>query len=294
MTFKPEDIHDHMELRGADGVPYIVLRDAKPGCFVVFECIDNGLRAFMGIMSAAKMAETLNKYSLTRRKELFEPKDIVDGLAVMHPEGSKPVYVEVDNGTVSICTRPDAEGLPVSFDMSIQKTCDFLNENNYIRHEEDASDMTYDGPRSQKIADYREEIAALHATPAVPLVTMDKQYKTACGYDVTIYKTDVKSTNHPVHGAYTAGDGLAYVEQWTSTGKSNPSCLNPPPVCNLDLIECKPVHTVTRWFCLYKSGSLNMLETEDAIRERIKAMPGGSEPIAIFSHTFEIVEGEGL
>lgn len=263
MTFKPSHIKDNLKVKSVEDKACVVHTESN-GYFVLWASTPLGYETSTGTKNRYEMAKYLNAYKFTLHEEVFKAEDIKDGLLVRNEEGEEErVTASHDRGDFYVKEALDGcvSGIGASDYMA-----EWLNENNYIRHKEEA--------------------------PAMPLITMDKKYKTRSGRDVTIYKTDVDSITYSVHGAYRDSYGCEHVESWTAEGSVNQHMSER----DLDLIECKPVHTVTRWFCLYSDGTHNpdklikMLDREIDIEGAIHPY----KKIAIFSHTFEIVEGEGL
>ena len=117
------------------------------------------------------------------------------------------------------------------------------------------------------------------------LVSIDKTYKTRCGYDVKIYAI-YKDQHFKVHGAYFE-DGSWTQASWKLDGT------HPYPNRVLNLVEVKPRIKRTYWVNLYP----NYPNMDYVMAHSSKAKADGaasSDRIACVKREIDCEEGEGL
>lgn len=112
-------------------------------------------------------------------------------------------------------------------------------------------------------------------------ISMDKQYRARCGYEVRIYAI-CDCGPYPVHGAILI-DGCWRSESWSLSGKMFQSCID----C-YDLIEVKPRIQREVWMNVYADNCYNAFHT------RQEADEVAYERIACVKITIDCEEGEGL
>ena len=117
------------------------------------------------------------------------------------------------------------------------------------------------------------------------MISMDKQYRARCGYEVRIYAI-CDCGPYPVHGAILI-DGCWRSESWSLSGKMFQSCID----C-YDLIEVKPRIQRERWVNIYE-------HTEGALHEArhsadFEGASGAGRRIACIKVIIDCEEGEGL
>jgi len=114
------------------------------------------------------------------------------------------------------------------------------------------------------------------------LVSIDKTYKTRCGYDVKIYAI-YKDQHFKVHGAYFE-DGSWTQASWKLDGT------HPYPNRVLNLVEVKPRIKRTYWVNLYPN-----IDYVNAHSSRARADGAASSGrIACVKREIDCEEGEGL
>ena len=95
-----------------------------------------------------------------------------------------------------------------------------------------------------------KEILEANAKGQTMTISMDKQYRTRCGFEVRIYAVDSGGL-YPIHGAYLF-DGVWVACTWEKEG----GCLGSSP---LDLIEVKPRIQREYWVNVFKNHLLFFL-----------------------------------
>jgi len=120
------------------------------------------------------------------------------------------------------------------------------------------------------------------------IVSIDKTYKTRCGYDVKIYAIYENQTNG-VHGAYFE---KGYDRWCANTWKLNGSHLVSDRENDIDLVEVKPRIKRTYWINLYPNPNIDYVMAHSSKAKADNA--ASSDRIACVKREIDCEEGEGL
>jgi hypothetical protein len=114
------------------------------------------------------------------------------------------------------------------------------------------------------------------------MISMDKQYRTKCGYKVRIYSVD-SGGYYPIHGAYWDESICEWILcRWNKQGLAL-------AYSDLNLIEVKPRIQREEWVNVYKDYASRGWSTKKEADER--ATLGRKACVKI---TIDCVEGDGL
>ena len=118
------------------------------------------------------------------------------------------------------------------------------------------------------------------------LVSMDKAYRTKCGYPVKIYAIYEDQEYETVHGAmFKNGKWISAL--WRKDGRFDTFLFLKEN--DNDLIEVKKTHTVTFWVNYYPDGGVRVWSSKQLADEVAR-----ETRIACLEFTRTFTEGEGL